>query len=124
MRKTALGLLILLSVASVSFAQCAINADTGSVTIQGTLIDNLCLGSAGTDPAGFIKEHTKECALMPPCIASGYSIFADGKTMKFDVASNAKIEEFLRGAGSTLEVKVVAQKAGDLLELVSIENRK
>jgi hypothetical protein len=74
--------------------------------------------------AEFVKTHTKACALMPDCAASGYSIFADGKLNKFDQASNKKVEEFLKKDESKLEVVVKAEKVGEELKLASIENQK
>jgi hypothetical protein len=72
----------------------------------------------------FVKTHTKECATMPACAESGYSIFADGELMKFDKESNAKVAEFLKNPESTLKVEVVAKKVGDELSIVSIANQK
>jgi len=99
-------------------------AESPALTIQGTIIDNMCAGHAGKDLEGFIKTHTKECALMPACVASGYSIFSDGKLYKLDALSNTKVEAFLRQDGNMLEVTVVGRKNGELLEVISIENRK
>ncbi len=96
-----------------------------ALTLKGNIIDNRCAGTQTPEKlAEFVKTHTKECALMPACVASGYSIFADGKLQKFDKDSNAKIEKFLKKADSKLQVVVVAKKTGDKLSLVSIENQK
>ena len=96
-----------------------------TVTLKGDIIDNMCAGAQKPETlAGFVAGHTKSCALMPACAASGYSIYTDGKLMKFDAASNAKIEEFLKTPDSKLQVNVVAKKAGEELNLVSIENQK
>jgi len=61
---------------------------------------------------------------MSDCAASGYSIFADGKLYRFDQTSNKNIEEFLRQPNSKLQVVVMAEKIGEELKLVSIENQK
>ena len=94
------------------------------VTLTGTIIDNNCAGAHKDDMAAFITTHTKECALMPGCVESGYSIFADGKLSKFDKDSSAKIAAFLRMPDSKLQVVVIANKAGEELSLVSIANQK
>ena len=60
---------------------------------------------------------------MPGCVGSGYGIYALAEFTKFDKASNAKVEEFLRKADSKLEVVVEAKKIGDELQLISIRNR-
>ena len=95
------------------------------ITINGTIIDNHCAANQTPQQlAEFVKTHTKECALMPMCATSGYSIFADGKLTKFDQASSAKVEEFLKKADSKLNVTVTANKVGDELSLVTIANQK
>ena len=95
-----------------------------TIILKGTIIDNHCAAMGKDNLAEFIKTHTKACALMPDCAASGYSIFADGKLHKFDQASNKKVEEFLKKDESKLEVAVKAEKVGEELKLVSIENQK
>ena len=99
-------------------------APAETVTVTGEIIDNMCAGAQTAEalPA-FVQTHTKECAAMPNCAASGYSIYADGKLTKFDAASNAKVEEFLKKPESSLKVKVTANKVGGELALVSIENQ-
>lgn len=118
--------MLLCFAATLVYAQQTTPAATSEeMALQGTVIDNMC--ASGQKPealAEFVKTHTKECALMPQCVASGYSIFANGQLMKFDAASNAKIEEFLKKQDSTTQVKAVAKKAGDALSLISIENQK
>ncbi|HCS47084.1 MAG TPA: hypothetical protein DIW61_02025 [Candidatus Aminicenantes bacterium] len=102
----------------------ALAALAGEVmTLRGTVIDNHCAGMSKGNLAEFVKTHTKACALMPECVASGYSLFADGKLHKFDQASNKKVEEFLKKDESKLEVVVKAEKVGDELKLISIENQ-
>ena len=96
-----------------------------SVTIEGDIIDNMCADSQKPEAlAAFVSTHTKQCALMPDCEASGYSIYSDGALTKFDAESSAKVAEFLKKEDSKLQVVVVASKTGDELSLVSIENQK
>ncbi|MDD5729814.1 MAG: hypothetical protein PHN57_01605 [Candidatus Omnitrophica bacterium] len=94
------------------------------MTLKGVIVDNACAGAQKPEQlAEFVKTHTKQCALMPQCEASGYSIFTDGKLIKFDKASSAKIAEFLKKEGSKLQVVVVAKKAGEELSLISLANQ-
>ena len=94
-----------------------------NVTLKGTIIDNKCAEANKADLANFTKTHTKECALMPDCAASGFAIYTNEKLfMKFDQESNAKVAEFLKKADSTLNAVVVAKQVGSELSLVSIEN--
>ncbi len=94
------------------------------LSFKGDIVDNMCAAENRDDLVEFLKTHTKECALMSDCVASGYSIFANGKLFLFDQASNKKIEEFLRKPDSRLQVVVKAEKVGQELKLVSIENQK
>lgn len=95
-----------------------------TLTLTGDIIDNICAQANKDNLAKFIKTHTKECALMPGSMDSGYSIFADGMLYKFDPDSNLKIMEFLNKEDSRPQVVVTAKKVGDELSLVSIENQQ
>ncbi|MEW5901098.1 MAG: hypothetical protein AB1715_06515 [Acidobacteriota bacterium] len=94
-----------------------------AVILKGDIIDNMCAGANKDNLAEFVKTHTKACTLMPDCVASGYSLYADGTLYKFEKASNVKVEEFLRKPESKLQVVVKAKKIGQELSLVSIENQ-
>lgn len=93
------------------------------ITLAGYIIDNKCATANKDKLEDFVRIHTKRCALLPACVASGYSIFSEGKLYKFDSASNAKIEEFLKKITSNLKVTVVAKEVLGELSLVSIENQ-
>lgn len=94
-----------------------------AIVLKGDVIDNTCAGANQDNLAEFVITHTKQCALMPGCIESGYSIFADGKLYAFDKDSNVKVVEFLKKADSKLQVIITAKQVGDELSLVSIENQ-
>lgn len=97
-----------------------------TLTLTGDIIDNMCAGGQkAEDLPAFIKTHTKACALMEQCAASGYAIYANGALLKFDAASNAKVAEFLKKSDSKLQVVAVVKKEPlNELSLVSIENQK
>jgi pectate lyase len=95
-----------------------------TVVLKGDVIDNTCANANRDKLAEFVKTHTKQCALMPGCVESGYSFYANGKLYAFDKDSNAKIVEFLKKADSKLQVAITAKQVGDELSLVSIENQK
>ncbi|MDD5505470.1 MAG: hypothetical protein PHR73_01785 [Candidatus Omnitrophica bacterium] len=142
MKKILFVLLALCFASSLAFAQNAaqpvvattatetaavVATDTATpeaMVLKGDIIDNMCAGKHKETLAEFVKTHTKECALMPDCVASGYSLFADGKLYAFDQDSNAKVAEFLKNADSKLQVTVTAKQVGDELSLASIENQK
>lgn len=124
MKKVFLAGIILCSFIFSAFAQDAAAPATATMKLTGTIIDNLCADAHKADIAEFIKTHPKTCALMPACAASGYSIYSDGKLMKFDKTSSAKIEEFLKNESSKLDVDVEVTQSGDVLTLLSIKNRE
>lgn len=66
------------------------------ITLSGTIVDNLCAEAHKAGMDAFIKSHTRECALMPDCAASGYSLYHYGALLPFDRASSKKIETFLK----------------------------
>ena len=122
MNRLVIVLVAILGIVSFAFAEMG-QPTVETVTLAGTIVDNACAGGHMQDLANFVKTHTKDCALMSGCVESGYGIYADGKFAKFDKASNAKVEEFLRKADSNLEVVVEAKKAGEEFQLISIRNR-
>ncbi|HNW39971.1 MAG TPA: hypothetical protein PKI44_06085 [Candidatus Omnitrophota bacterium] len=96
---------------------------TDTLETKGTIVDMTCATANKDNLAEFVKTHTKECALKPGCIESGYAIVAFGKIHIFDKDSNAKVAEFLKQADSKLEVVITAKQVGDELSLVSIKNQ-
>jgi len=94
------------------------------LSFKGDIVDNMCADANKGNLAEFLKNHTKDCALMSDCVASGYSIFVDGKLYRFVQASNKKIEAFLRQPDSKLQVVVKAEKVGTELKLVSVQSQK
>lgn len=116
--------LVLLAGFVLSADQTAPSAKAKAMTYAGTIIDNQCANSNKSNLGEFIKTHTKACALMPNCVASGYSLYMPDGTLKpFDKASNAKIEKFLKKKSSKLTVDIKASESGGQLSLVSIKNQ-
>jgi hypothetical protein len=93
------------------------------MALSGVIIDNMCAKTNKDTLAEFVKTHTKECALMPGCMASGYSIFADGKLWALDQDSSVKVAEFLKQADNEMQVIITAKQVGDELNLITIENQ-
>jgi hypothetical protein len=127
-RKVLFVLFALCFVSSLAFAQEAAApvaaATPEAMVLKGYIIDNRCASANNADTLGeFVKTHTKQCALTPVCVESGYSIYADGVLTAFDKDSSAKVAEFLKKADSKLQVTVTAKQVGDALSLVSIENQ-
>ena len=56
-------------------------------TVDGFLIDKMCSAKMVEKGGDALKTHTKQCAGMPDCKASGYGVVtADGKFLKFDAS--------------------------------------
>lgn len=115
-----LGLVLVFAATAVYAAE---PAKAAVETLQGTVVDNSCASGHQADMAEFVKTHTKECALMKDCAASGYILYTpDGKQVAFDAKSNQKIIKFLKKKDSKLQVEITAQLTGDKLSLKSIKN--
>ena len=112
-----LGLALMLSV-SLAYAQEDDNAM--SIELKGTIVDNLNAQAHISDMPQFISTYSKAKALEENNIRAGYSIFSEGKLMKFDEASSESIAEFLQDPESKLEVEVEAQKVDYTNDLTMI----
>ena len=111
----------LLMASSAAIAQETATTDT--MALNGDIIDNMCATANSGNLIDFVKAHPKDCALLPACAASGYSILSDGVLYKFDNDSSAKVEEFLKVPENTLKVTVTVKKVGDEINLLSISNQ-
>lgn len=111
---------------AVAFGMNGYAAAAGkTMMMDGYVIDTKCATDNKADLAKFVTEHTKECALMPPCAASGYNLYSGGKLWKFDKASSDKVHDFLMKKDSKLKVSVEMEHGeGDMIKLVSIKNAK
>ena len=91
------------------------------VTLTGYIIDNACGAKNAGDPDK-IKSHSTACALMPPCVKSGYALYADGKLYKLDKSGNAKAEALLKSTKTDkgLQVNVEGDLDGDVIKVKSI----
>jgi hypothetical protein len=95
-----------------------------AVSMDGVIIDVESANNNENNLADFINTYTKDAALTPSAVASGYGIFLEDDYMKFDEESNAKIVEFLNKPESKLEVTVmVTIGKNNILSLNSIENK-
>ena len=93
-------------------------------TVNGILMDKLC--SSKVAPKGFdaAKAHTKACALMPNCAASGYVVVTEaGKVLKFDAAGDEKAAAALKATSKSdnLMVTVEGTVSGDNITVQSLK---
>ena len=125
MKKMLYAIVLISAITSLAYADAANKPQGTTMTLKGSIIDNICASSKKPEElANFVTTHTKECAIAPNCMASGYSIFSDGKLYKFDKESNLLIGNFLKIPENKLQVTANVKKSGDALKLISIENQK
>jgi hypothetical protein len=92
--------------------------------VQGVLMDKMCSAKAIQGGQQAAHDHTRECALMPPCQASGYGVFtADNKYLTFDDAGNAKALAALKASTkkSDMLVTVNGKVSGDTIKVASLK---
>ena len=93
--------------------------------VQGILLDRMCATKivAAKDQKA-AQNHTRECALMPDCLATGYGVFtAGGKFITFDQAGNQKAEQALKASQKkdNVKVKVTGEQSGDSMTVTAIK---
>lgn len=121
-------------VGGVALALCLASlvalAQTGKkMTYTGYLMDKMCSGEVmeSKDPMAGAKAHTKSCALMKSCIASGYGVVTGGKFYAFDAHGNELAMQMLKNTKKTndLSIEVVGVPNGDgELQVESLKETK
>lgn len=106
--------LVLLLVAFLCLGLTAV-AKPKKAKVTGFLIDKAC--SAGVtkkdNPMEAASNHTKKCALMEKCVASGLGVFADGKFYELDDKGKAMAKAFLEKSTLDKGVKVTVEGTAD-----------
>ena len=94
-----------------------------NATLRGHLVDQMCGGEV--KDAAKAAEHSKECALMDHCAASGFGIFADGKYVKFDAGGSKKAKELVEKTKKEKNLTIVAEGTlvGETLTVVSLKEK-
>jgi len=141
MKKVFFLVMFILGVVVISFAQHKAQVANPPVvlkpavkmeilTLKGVIIDNKTASSKKLEElASFIKAYTKQAALMPESVASGYSLFSQGKLFKFGPRASSRVEEFLKDPKNKLEVEAgvfALKKSGqtDRFGFTSMVNQK
>lgn len=103
----------------------AVHAGEMTMVMEGYIIDTKCATANKAELGTFVKEHTKQCAMMPACHASGYNFYSEGQLWVFDKDSSDKVYKFLEKPDSTLHVSIeMSHGKGNNIKLVSIKNAK
>ena len=104
-----------------------------SETFTGYLADNLCIESGtaadGANMRTNPEDHTVMCALMKPCIESGYSVMVkDGSggfdNYMLDKKGNKKAVEFIKNMHreADIYVHVTGTLKGDTIKVTEIKD--
>jgi len=119
MKKVLLAGLLVLFLSSLAFAQM-----DDRIPMTGTIVDRASMDKNKDNLAAFLTTYTKDDALTPEAMKSGYGIWLQDSFMRFDKASNAMIEDFFKKPDSTVQVIVqVFIEEGNVLSIVSIQNK-
>lgn len=92
--------------------------------VSGILMDKMCAAKAVQGGQKSATDHTRECALMPPCQQSGYGVFtADNRYLMFDEGGNAQAVAALKGSSKkdNLRVTVTGDVQGDTIRVASLK---
>jgi len=92
-------------------------------TLTGHLVDQMCGGEV--KDAAKAAAHSKECALMDHCLASGFGIFADGKYVKFDAEGSKKAKALVEKTKKEKDIAIVAEGTldSDTLTVASLKEK-
>jgi hypothetical protein len=79
--------------------------------VTGFLIDKQCSGNVAKkdNPMEAAAGHTKKCALMEKCVASGLGVFSDGKFYELDDTGKALAKAFLEKSTLDKGVEVTVE---------------
>jgi ribosomal protein S19 len=94
-------------------------------SIQGYLVDKACGAKMATsNDQKAAAGHTRQCALMPNCVGSGFGVLtADGKFVTLDAAGNTKAEAALKASKKTdnIKVEVTGDQTGESMKVTTIK---
>ena len=92
-------------------------------TLTGHLVDQMCGGDL--KDAAKAADHSKECALMDHCAASGFGIFANGKYVKFDAEGSKMAKALVEKTKKEKDITIVAEGTldGDTLTVASLKEK-
>ncbi|MBI1897404.1 MAG: hypothetical protein HYS04_12895 [Acidobacteria bacterium] len=92
--------------------------------IEGVLMDQMCSAKAIKGGQKAAAMHSRDCALMPDCVGSGYGVFTkDNRFLTFDAAGNQKAESALKASKKkdNLRVQVTGDVKGDAISVTDLK---
>lgn len=91
--------------------------------IEGVVVDVACSTDTLKGGQAAALQHDKDCALMAPCVKSGYGVVtSDNKFIKFDADGNTKMLAALKATDKkdNLKIKVSGDVSGDTMTVTSV----
>jgi hypothetical protein len=98
-------------------------AGLAAADVTGVLVDRHCAAGIARRGQKAAQAHTRECALMPDCVAAGYAVYTTGSKLLFlDAAGNKTAEAALRATQkkNDLRVQVSGQVTGDNIKVATL----
>ncbi len=99
-----------------------ISAPLAAEPVEGILVDKACSGETKSYDAA--KKHSRDCAMMDDCKASGFGVVTkDGKFLKFDAAGDKQALEALGKSSKqdNITVTVDGTVEGDSIKVKSLK---
>ena len=101
------------------------HSDSSEETVEGFVVDIACLRKYSAREAfDRASRHTRDCALMPHCIESGFGVVTDGgQLVPLDTAATMEVVDVLRrtDASSGIRIRVHRKREGEEMRTRSVE---
>jgi len=124
---------VVVTVFALMSAGLLLARDTKEMTYSGWLVDQLCadapnsIAADGVDLKVNPELHSLQCALMPPCVASGYGIYIENGSgtydyIRFNRNGSELAEEYLRSISkeNRIAVEVTGRRIGDTIRVKTL----
>ncbi len=109
---------------TISMLLAAMSMPLAAETVEGYLVDKACSAKVVEGGVDAAKMHTKDCAVMDNCKASGYGVVtSDGKFLKFDSDGDRMAFKVLgfTSRKDNIKVTVNGEVDGDSIVVVAIQ---
>jgi hypothetical protein len=92
--------------------------------VEGVLMDKMCSAKAAKEGQQAAAMHSRDCALMPDCVKSGFGVFtSDNRFLTFDAAGNRMAQQALQQTDKkeNLRVRVNGNVQGDAIKVSDLK---
>lgn len=98
---------------------------TASDQWSGYLIDRMCSQAHRNDPQAinYVKNHTRDCALLKPCRASGYVLYRQGRWLNLDKNGSELAAQLISKSKSSRGIYVTVDGAlsGETIKVEAVK---